>query len=669
MALWMMSIVLNVPERALMSGLMTSRKETRNPLQNPMVRREPRYNPRLTTKAHEPIRFPSCPRNDGFKKKDEPNTIESANVQRTHTCGELRGDHAGETVTLCGWVDKERDHAGIVFVDLRDRYGKTQLKFDLKDSDEVQSLARSLRREDVIQVTGKVVMRPEDMFNPKLATGQIEVHALDLKLLNRSKTPPFLLDEGELPNEELRLEHRFVDLRRDSLQQAMITRHRFTKIVRDYFDRHGFLDIDTPILGRSTPEGARDYLVPSRVHEGAFYALPQSPQIYKQILMVAGFDRYMQIARCFRDEDLRADRQPEFTQIDLEMSFVNQDDILGVIDGMIAEVLEKMRGSAPTLPLPRYAYHDVMERFGNDKPDLRFGMELVDIGEIAAACDFGVFKNVVGGGGRVRGLNAVGAAERYTRKMIDELTAYVGNFGAKGLAFFRVKEGELDSPIAKFFSAEHQQAIIGKMDAKPGDLLFFVADKYPVTCAALSNLRNRLGKELELYDPNEICCLWITEFPLLTYNEEENRWDAEHHPFCYPVEEDIPLLESDPAKVRAQSYDLVVNGYEAASGSIRIHDPAVQQKVFDLMDINAEEAHKRFGFLLNALSYGAPPHGGIALGLDRWVMLLAGYDNIRDVIAFPKTQKAADLMTGAPSPVDEHQLRDLHIELDLPDAD
>lgn len=590
---------------------------------------------------------------------------------RTKTCGELRGSDVDETVTLCGWVESYRDHGDLVFIDLRDRYGKTQVVFKPDTDTGSHSEARSLRREDVIRVTGVVIHRGTDaggrsLVNPKLPTGEIEVRARELEVLNKSRNPPFEPGATELPNEELRLQYRFIDLRRAKLQKAMETRHKVTMLTREFFDAHGFLEIETPILGRSTPEGARDYLVPSRVHEGAFYALPQSPQLYKQILMVAGYDRYFQIARCFRDEDLRADRQPEFTQIDLEMAFVEREDIFNEIDGLIAHLMKGIRGEEISLPLPRFTHQEMMERYGSDKPDLRFGMELVDIGEIAGACDFGVFKNTIANGGRVRGLNAKAAAEKYSRKIIDELTAFVGDFGAKGLAFFRVKDGALDSPIAKFFSEDHQKAIIEKMGGEQGDLLFFVADSPKVTSAALAALRNRLGKELKLYDPNEIQAAWVIDFPLVTWNEDENRWDAEHHPFCSIVPEDEPLLETDPGKVRAQSYDLIVNGYEAASGSIRIHSPQVQQKIFDLLDIDEAEAERRFGFLLEALRYGAPPHGGIALGLDRWVMLFSGDDNIRDVIAFPKTQKASDLMTGAPSVVDERQLRELRIKLELP---
>lgn len=586
---------------------------------------------------------------------------------RTTTCGELTADDVGRTVTLCGWVDEYRDLGGVVFIDLRDRYGLTQVAFRLDNASEIQQAAGSLRHEDVVQITGEVVYRGDANVNPKLATGSIEVRASAVEVLNRSRTPPFQPNSQELPNEELRLRHRFLDLRRPALQKAMQVRHRVSKITRDYFDQNGFLEIETPILGRSTPEGARDYLVPSRVHPGSFYALPQSPQIYKQILMVAGYDRYFQLARCFRDEDNRADRQPEFTQIDVEMAFVERDDIFKTIDGLVALLIQEIRGETIELPLPRYSHDDVMERFGTDKPDMRFGMELVDVSETAAASEFGVFKNAVENGGRVRGLKAPGAADRYSRRLIEEdLGGTVKDYGAKGLAFFKVAGGKLESTIAKFFNDDQHRKIIDAFAAEDGDLLLFVADQDSVTSAALAALRNRLGKELELYDPAEMHVCWVIDFPLVTRNEDEQRWDAEHHPFCAVVDEDVPLLETDPGKVRAQSYDLVVNGYEAASGSIRIHDPAVQQTVFDLLNIEAEEAERRFGFLLESLRYGAPPHGGIALGLDRWVMLFCGLDNIRDVIAFPKTQRAADLLSGAPAEVDQRQLDDLRIKVDLP---
>ncbi|QDT32482.1 aspartate--tRNA ligase [Thalassoglobus polymorphus] len=587
---------------------------------------------------------------------------------RTATCGELRADHVGQTVTLCGWADKYRDHGGVVFVDLRDRYGITQIAFRMEESSETQKLAASIRHEDVIQVTGEVVSRGDENKNPKLATGDIEVRTNDLKILNRSLTPPFEPRGEHLANEELRLQYRFIDLRRPALQEMMKVRHQLTTSVRNYFDELGFLDIETPILGRSSPEGARDYLVPSRVHEASFYALPQSPQLFKQILMVAGYDRYYQIARCFRDEDLRADRQPEFTQIDIEMSFVDLEDILSTIDGLLARMVKDVRGTELKTPLPRYTHAEVMERYGTDKPDLRFGMELTDISDLVAESGFGVFKNTVGSGGKVRGLCVKGAADKYSRRILDnDMKKIVGEHGAKGLAYFKVVGNGLESSIAKFFNEDEQKAIVERMGGEDGDLLVYVADKYEVTCAALAALRNHLAKDLELYDPKELNCAWVVEFPLVTRNEEENRWDAEHHPFCAVHPDDLEYFESDPSRIRALSYDLVCNGYEAASGSIRIHDPAVQQKIFDLLNIEAEEAERRFGFLLQALRYGAPPHGGIALGLDRWVMMFMGTDNIRDVIAFPKTQKASDLMMGAPSTVDDHQLRDLHIKVDLPE--
>ena len=589
---------------------------------------------------------------------------------RTVTCGELRQDHAGQTVTLCGWVDKYRDHGGVVFIDLRDRYGITQIAFKPEQSQEITEAASHLRHEDVIQVTGEVAVREAEP-NPKLATGEIEIKAQELNVLNKSLTPPFEPRGESIPNEELRLQYRFIDLRRPELQRNMLLRHKITKIVRDYFDEHGFLDIETPILGRSTPEGARDYLVPSRVHEGQFYALPQSPQIFKQILMVAGYDRYMQIARCFRDEDLRADRQPEFTQIDLEMAFVDQDDILGVIDGLLARLVKDVQGKEIG-EIPRLTHADVMRRFGTDKPDLRFEMEISEITDLVTESKFGVFKNVASGGDHVRGLCIKGAANKYSRRILDnDMKNIVGEYGAKGLAYFKVKgtglEVQLDSSIAKFFDDAEQKAIIERMGGEDGDLLVFVADNWKVSCAGLAALRNHIAKDLELYDPSEICCAWVVEFPLVTWSEEDKRWEAEHHPFCAVHPDDVGHFETDPSQIRALSYDLVCNGYEAASGSVRIHDAQIQQKIFDLLNISAEEAESRFGFLLEALRYGAPPHAGIALGLDRWIMMFACSDNIRDVIAFPKTQRASDLMTGAPSGVDHHQLRDLHIKLDLPE--
>ena len=587
---------------------------------------------------------------------------------RTHTCGELRSAHVGQTVTLCGWVDSRRDHGNLVFIDLRDRYGKTQIVVNPEKLPDptIHAQAQGVRSEDVLKITGIVVARDAKDVNSKLPTGELDLHATQFTVLNKTRPVPFEPGTTNPPNEELRLKHRFLDLRRPRLQELVYFRHRLTKLIRDYFDKHGFLDIETPMLGRSSPEGARDYLVPSRVHPGCFYALPQSPQIYKQILMVAGYDRYMQIARCFRDEDLRADRQPEFTQVDIEMAFAEREDVLNTVDGLICYLMKEIRGEQNWQKSPRLTYHEAIERFGSDKPDLRYGMELKDLSDLVANSGFGVFKNAVAGGGRVRALNAVGAAAQYSRKNIDELTVFVADFKAKGLAFFRVTESGLDSPIAKFFNEGEQKSIIERMEAKAGDLIFIVADQPKVTSAALGALRSRLGKELKLFDPNQMHFAWLLDFPLFAWNEEEKKWDAEHHPFCNPVDEDVPYFESDPGKIRATSYDLVINGYEAASGSVRIHDPAVQQKVFDLLGIPAEEAEKRFSFLLEALRYGAPPHAGIALGLDRWVMLFTGCDNIRDVIAFPKTQKASDLLSGAPSEVDAKQLRELHIKTDIP---
>jgi aspartyl-tRNA synthetase len=589
---------------------------------------------------------------------------------RTHTCGELRAEHIGKEVTLCGWVDSYRDHGGGLFLDLRDRYGKTQIVVGPESGAENQELARSLRSEFVILVTGKVAPRPEGTVNAKLPTGEIEVRPTKLTLLNKSVTPPFQPGSIETPNEDLRLKYRYLDLRRTEMQNIMVLRHRITMAMRSYFDEHGFLDVETPMLGRSTPEGARDYLVPSRVHQGEFYALPQSPQLYKQILMIAGYDRYVQVARCFRDEDLRADRQPEFTQLDLEMSFVDADDIIGLIDGLVARVAKEVLGQDVKLPLPRMTYDEAMERFGHDAPDLRFGMELVDLTDLAAEAEFRVFRDTATSGGRVRGINAVGAAAKYSRKGIDDLTNYiVQDFGAKGLAWFKVEDnGTLASPIAKNFSPELLAKISQRMNAKPGDLLLFVADKFEVTCKALYALRKRFGEELKLYDPAVKNFSWIVEFPMFAWDEEEKCWAAMHHPFTAPRPQDVPLLASDPGKCRAQAYDLVINGFEAGGGTIRIHDPNTQQQVFTLLGITPEEARERFGFLLDALGFGAPPHGGIALGLDRWVMLFGGRDNIRDCIAFPKTQKATDLMTDAPSAVAPKQLRELGLPARRSDA-
>ena len=593
--------------------------------------------------------------------------IKERTLLRTHTCGELRAEHVGLEATLCGWVDTYRDHGGTLFVDLRDRYGKTQVVFGPHSGPEVMEAARVLRAEYVVRVSGKVCLRPEGTANPKLATGQIELRAKSLELLNRSLVPPFSPSQSgkELPGEDLRLRYRYLDLRRPEMQKTLLLRHRMIKIMRDYADELGFIEVETPMLGRSTPEGARDYLVPSRIQQGCFYALPQSPQLYKQILMVAGFDRYIQVARCFRDEDLRADRQPEFTQLDLEMSFVTMDDVMGVIEGMMARLAREILGIELALPLPRMTYDEAMERFGHDAPDLRFGMELVDLTDLAAECDFRVFRAVAESGGRVRGLCAPGAAERFSRKNLDDLAAWiVQDFGAKGLAWFKVDPaGSLSSPIAKNFAPSLLECVRQRFQAEPGDLLLIVADKFEVTCKALYGLRKRLGAELRLYDPNQKHFSWVVEFPMFAWVEAENAWTSMHHPFTAPRPQDRELLRTDPGRCRAQAYDLVINGSEAGGGTIRIHDQALQQEVFQLLGIGPEQAKQRFGFLLEALQYGAPPHGGIALGIDRLVMIFGGLESIRDCIAFPKTQRATDLMTGAPGEVDAQQLKDLGIKL------
>lgn len=589
-------------------------------------------------------------------------------MYRTHTCGELTTTQVGSTVTLCGWVDTVRDHGGTVFLDLRDRYGLTQVVFEGDRDPELLVAAKRLRGEDVIRVDGNVKLRPEATINPKLATGQIEIRAAKLELLNPGNNPPFTPGQQELPGEDLRLRYRFLDLRRAPMQQTLLLRHRIVKTMRDYFDEQRFLEVETPILGRSTPEGARDYLVPSRVHPGKFYALPQSPQLYKQILMVAGYDRYVQVARCFRDEDLRADRQPEFTQLDLEMSFVQADDVIGMIDGLVARLAKQVLGLDITLPLPRMTYDEAMNRFGHDAPDLRFGMELIDCSDLAAECEFRVFRGTVDTGGKVRGICAPNAAARYSRKDIDELTEFIKHdFGAKGLAWFRVEaDGKLWSPIAKNFSDTWLEKLGQRMQAKPGDLMFFVADAWPITCKSLYGLRKRLGADLKLYDPGQMHFSWVVEFPMFERDAEENRWVAMHHPFTAPRPQDVGLLETDPGACRAQAYDLVINGYEAGGGTIRIHDRRAQQQVFNLLGIDEQSARERFGFLLDALQYGAPPHGGIALGIDRIVMLFGGLDNIRDCIAFPKTQRATDLMTEAPGEVERRQLAELSIQINRP---
>ncbi len=525
---------------------------------------------------------------------------------RSHTCGEMRLSHVGQQATLCGWVDSYRDHGGTIFVDLRDRYGKTQVVFGPEGGESQLAQARSLRSEDVIQVTGKVSARPAGTVNPKLETGEIELRSQQVQLLNKCHTPPFTPTQADLPAEDLRLRHRYLDLRRPAMQRTLVLRSRVIKAMRDYFEEHGFIDVETPVLGRSTPEGARDYLVPSRVNPGSFYALPQSPQLYKQILMIAGYDRYVQVARCFRDEDLRADRQPEFTQLDLEMSFVEMQDVISIIDGLVARLAQEILGLQVTLPLPRMTYDEAMERFGHDAPDLRYGMELVDCSDLAAASQFRVFRSVVEQGGKVRGLNAKGAASRYSRKDIDQLTDYAAkDLGAQGLAWFKVDpEGQLSSPIAKNFEPSLLQRLGERFGAEPGDFLVLCADQWPVTCRVLNGLRRRLARELELYDPQSMSFSWVVEFPMFDFDAEEQRWVAMHHPFTAPRPQDLPRLDSDPARIRAQAYDLVVNGSEAGGGTIRIHDSAVQSKVFQLLGMDEAAAQERFGFLLDALRYG-----------------------------------------------------------------
>lgn len=581
-------------------------------------------------------------------------------LKRTYHCGLLRAEDVGQKVTLMGWVQRRRDHGGLIFIDLRDRSGIVQVVLSPEVDEEAFHRGEEVRSEYVLAVRGTVSVRPEGTENPNLATGQVEVYAEELQILNRAKTPPFYIEEGIKVDENVRLKYRYLDLRRPDMQRNLIIRHQAAKVVRDFLSAEGFIEVETPMLTRSTPEGARDFLVPSRLSPGDFYALPQSPQLFKQLLMVAGLERYFQIVRCFRDEDLRADRQPEFTQIDIEMSFVDRETILALMEKMMARIFAEVLDIQLTLPFPRLTYQEAMDRYGSDKPDTRFGMEIVDVTAAVAESGFKVFRQAVEKGGQVKGLNLVGGLS-LSRKEIDELTEYVAQFGAKGLAWIRVSEEGLNSPIVKFLQEEEQEALCRLLEARVGDLLLFVAGPAPMVADSLGHLRLHLARKQGLIPEDKYNFVWIVDFPLLEWDEEEKRYTAMHHPFTSPVEDDIPLLDTEPGQVRAKAYDLVLNGVELGGGSLRIYQRQLQEKMFTALGLSEAEAREKFGFLLDAFEYGTPPHGGIAFGFDRLVMLLTGADSIRDVIAFPKTASGTCLMTGAPAEVAPKQLEELRL--------